>query len=234
MRFFAFVRSSRRTTSLDADYSCPLAAEAGKTKVVSRVIDHIQEELAVRPNDEAFAYFYFNRNDSSRHNPPAALCSLVRQLSASAKDQALPHALAELYRSKKQQQRELAKNCLHEADATQLLRQLANVFPQTTLVLNALDECDAKTRLSLVNLLEELVHKASRPVKVFISSRLDQDIKKRYESGLDVVIRAIDHRDDISLYVEAKMAERLDWSGMLSRSLREEIVQTVTAKSEGM
>ncbi len=212
----------------------PTAAGAGKTKVVSRVIDHIQEELANRPNDEAFAFFYFNRNDSSRHSPPAALCSLVRQLSVSAKDQALPHALAQLYRSKKQQQRELAEDCLHEADAAQLLCQLAGVFPQTTLVLDALDECDAETRLSLVNLLEELVRKASRPVKIFISSRLDQDIKQRYESGPNVAIRAADNQDDISRYVEAKMAERPDWSGKMSSSLLEEVVQTLTDKSDGM
>jgi Cdc6-like AAA superfamily ATPase len=212
----------------------PTAAGAGKTKVVSRVIDHIQEELADQPNNEAFAYFYFNRNDPSRHSPPAALCSLVRQLSVSAKDQALPHALAQLYLNKKRQQRELAEDCLHEVDAAQLLCQLADVFPQTTLVLDALDECDAETRLSLVNLLEELVRKASRPVKILISSRLDQDIRQRYESGPNVAIRAVDNQDDISQYVKAKMVERPDWSGNLSSSLREEIVQTLTDKSEGM
>jgi hypothetical protein len=202
--------------------------------VVSRVIDHILEELAGGPNDEAFAYFYFNRNDSSRHSPPAALCSLVRQLSVSVNDRALPHALAQLYRSKKQQQRELAEDCLHEADAAQLLRQLAEVFPQTTLVLDALDECDAETRLSLVKLLDELVHSAGRPVKIFISSRLDQDIRQRYESGPNVAIRAVDNQDDISRYVEAKMADRPDWSGKMSSGLREEIVQTLADKSEGM
>ncbi len=188
----------------------------------------------MRANDEAFAYFYFNRNDSSRHSSPAALCSLVRQLSISVNDRTLPHALVQLYNRKKQQQRQLAEECLHEADAAYLLRQLANVFPQTTLVLDALDECDAETRLSLVNLLDELVRSTGRPVKVFISSRLDEDIRQRYMGGPNVAIRAVDNQDDIARFVEAKMAERQDWSQKMSEGLRKEIVRTITDESEGM
>ncbi len=211
-----------------------IVAGAGKTKVVSRVIDHFLEGRTNRRSDEAFAYFYYNRNDSSRRSPSAALCSLVRQLSISPGSGALPQALAQLYKSKKQQQRELAEDCLHEADAAQLLHQLADVFPQTTLVLDALDECDAETRLSLVSLLDELVRSAVRPVKIFISSRLDEDLKQRYQRGPNMAIRAVDNHDDIELYVKATMAERPDWSGKVSSGLRQVIAQTLTDKSEGM
>jgi ankyrin repeat protein len=194
----------------------------------------MQELLASRPNDEAFAYFYFNRNDSSRRSPPAALCSLVRQLSVLTSDRGLPQALVQLYYGKKQRQRELAEDCLHEADAAHLLRQLAEVFPQTTLVLDALDECDSETRLSLVNLLDELVRSAGRPVKIFISSRLDEDIRQRYKRRPNLAIRAVDNQDDIARYVKATMAGRPDWSGKVSHSLRQEIVQTLMDRSEGM
>jgi hypothetical protein len=202
--------------------------------MVSRVIDHMQELLASRPNNEAFAYFYFNRNDSSRRSPPAALCSLVCQLSVLTCDRGLPHPLVQLYNGKKQRQRELAEDCLHEADAAHRLCELAELFPRTTLALNALNECDSETRLSLVNLLDELVHSAGRPVKIFILSRLDEDIRQRYERGPNLAIHAVDNQDDIARFVEATMAGRPDWSGRVSDSVHQEIVQTLMDKSEGM
>jgi ankyrin repeat protein len=146
----------------------------------------------------------------------------------------LPHVVVQLYSSKKQGQRELAEERLHSADAQQLLRQLVEIYPQTTLVLDALDECDPKTRRSLVNLLDDLVQGAGRPVKVFIASRLDQDIKERFEGGPNVAIRAVDNRDDIARYVGAEIASRPDWTRKVSDSLCEEVVQTLSLKSQGM
>ncbi len=210
-------------------------AGAGKTKIVSSVVNHIQEALASRRNDEAFAYFYYNRNNTSRRSEAAAICSLVRQLSVAAKyGGALPQVVLQMFSSKKKGQRELAEEHLHTADAQLLLRQLVEIYPQTTLVLDALDECDAKTRLSLVNLLDDLVQGAGRPVKVFIASRLDQDIRERFECGPTVAIRALDNQDDIARYIGAEMASRPDWTSKVSDSLCEEVVQTLTLQSQGM
>ncbi len=69
------------------------AIGAGKTRLTSKVVDHIQLVLESQRNDEAFAYFYINRNDASRSSPSAALRSIARQLSATADGSAMHKAL---------------------------------------------------------------------------------------------------------------------------------------------
>ncbi len=101
-------------------------------------------------------------------------------------------------------------------------------------MIDALDECDSKTRQSLVSLLDKLVRTSGRPVKIFFSSRLDEDIRRRYDQGPNLAIRAVDNKDDIARFVQATMANQPDWSEAVSESLQGEIVQTLLDKSEGM
>ncbi len=199
---------------------------------MSRVVDDISQQLKSQPNNEGFAYFYFNRNDASRQKPSAALCSLVRQLALSADGEAVQLALMQLYRENRK--RALAVDRLHDGDAEQLLRQFVDVYPQTTLVLDALDECDAGARVHFVDMLEGLTRAAAKPVKIFISSRLDRDIAERLEGGPNVAITATDNADDIARFVEAELARRPQWTAKLSKALQDEIVRTLCAKSGGM
>jgi hypothetical protein len=57
--------------------------------------------------------------------------------------------------------------------------------------------------MPFVNFLEDLTRSAAKPVKVFISSWLNGDIKERLESGPNVAITATENEDDIAQYVEA-------------------------------
>ncbi len=188
--------------------------------------------MADEHNNEAFAYFYFNRNDECRSTPSAALRSLVRQLSVTSDGAAMQHVLLQLYRGKRRLG--LAADRLHDDEAKQLLRQFADVYPQTTLVIDALDECDEMSRMSFVDVLESLVLQAEKPIKVFLSSRLDRDIQHRFNSLPNVAIRATDNAEDIAKFVEAEISCRLYWSQKISRDLREEIVRTLCDKSKGM
>ncbi len=215
--------------------SCALTspvAGAGQTKVVSRVVDHMRKALLEQRSDEGFAYFYFNRSDDARSTASAALCSLVRQLSVTADGKGMQQVLVEMYRSKRQLG--FAAKQLHEDDAQHLLRQFVNGYPHTTLVLDALDECDEQTRMLIVDTLDHVVSHAAKPIKVFISSRLDADIAERLESGPNVAVTATDNADDIAKFVDAKLTRRPQWSQKLSSAVRSEIVQTLCAKSGGM
>jgi predicted NACHT family NTPase len=68
-----------------------------------------------------------------------------------------------------------------EAYREQLLESV-NLYPKTTIVLDALDECDPKSRRHLVDAIELLLQQSGRPLKVFISSRPDRDIRERFLS----------------------------------------------------
>jgi hypothetical protein len=188
--------------------------------------------LARQHNDETFAYFYFNRNDPSRCTPSAALCSVTRQLSLTADGRGMHSALVRLYRSK--QSRGMAADKMDYEMAKQLLREFVDAFPQTTLVIDALDECEEATRMGFVDLLEDLARSAARPIKVFVSSRLDRDIAERFESGPSVAIRATDNQNDIAMFVRAEIAGRPLWRRKLSEQLCAEVVDTLCEQSSGM
>lgn len=185
------------------------------------------------PNDEALAYFYCDRNQSDRRDPTLVLNSFVRQLSTSEKDGSIQHSIVQLY--EQNQRTGFASGTLDIGESRNILLGLVQSYPQVTLVLDALDECNPKTRKELVDTLDMLVSQSPNLVKIFISSRPDRDIKHRFEGGPNMEVKATDNRDDITKFV----ADQIDnsppeWRCRISPALKEEICQTLVEKSEGM
>jgi hypothetical protein len=86
-----------------------------------------------------------------------------------------------------------------------------------------------------VDILDTLVTQSPKPVKVFISSRPDQDIKHRFGCGPNVHIKATDNRDDIAKFVDDKLNNSPEyWQNSINRDLKREICETLVDKSEGM
>ncbi|KAH0565685.1 hypothetical protein GP486_000925 [Trichoglossum hirsutum] len=206
---------------------------AGKTKLVSTVVDDLLDGFKQHSNDEALAYFYCDRNEFVRQDPELILSSFVRQLSISRNGDAIQRSVVQLYHQK--QKTGFASGKLKIEESRDVLLQLVRIYPQTTLVLDALDECNKETRTQLVDILDTLVTQAPKPVKVFISSRPDQDIKHRFECGPNVQIRATDNRDDIAKFVDHKINNSPGyWQKSISPDLKKGICETLVDKSEGM
>jgi ankyrin repeat domain-containing protein 50 len=186
------------------------------------------------PNDEALAYFYCDRNESARQDPELVLSSFVRQLSISRKSDAIQHSLAQLYYEKRKNG--FASGNLKIEESRDVLLQLVRIYPQTTLVLDALDECNKESRAQLVDVLDILVAQSSRPVKIFISSRPDRDIRHRYELGPNVQINAMHNRDDIAKFVDDEINNNSPeyWRNSLTSGLKMEIRKTLVDNAEGM
>lgn len=197
------------------------------------VIDHLLHRLDNRPNHEALAYFYCDRNNRDRREPISILRSFVRQLSTAQRGNAIQPPLLQLYSQKQRTGFASGKPTMRESE--ELLLQLIEIYPQTTLVLDALDECDRQTRTKLIEVFDNLLEKSTRPVKIFISSRPEPDIKHRFECGPNVGIQATDNQDDISRFVSAEIDKHeKSRRRKLSTGLREEVVQTLLEKSQGM
>ena len=215
-----------------------LLAGAGKTKLVSRVIDYVSQN---GPHDQAMAYFYCNRNDTTRRSPEIILRSFVKQLSISLGEGTIHNALVEVYNAKKT--RGFASAKLTFEDCKSLLPTLIQTYPHTLLVLDALDESygsedrdrgEERDRVELIEFFNDLIAE-SQHLKIFISSRRDDDIKRQLEKKANVGIEATDNKKDISRFV----AEKIDQSQKrrpkaISESLRNEIIQTLLKKSQGM
>jgi hypothetical protein len=124
---------------------------------------------------------------------------------------------------------------LSESESIDLLHKLVNIHRHTTILLDGLDEADKDRRACLFEVLDSLVVSATKPVKVFISSRRDIDIKHQYEQGPNVAVEATDNASDISAFV----AQQLDLyekrqHRKLQHGLRQDIINALHVKSNGM
>lgn len=189
--------------------------------------------LSNYPENEGLAYFYCNRNETERQDPRLVLSSFVKQLSTSRTNVAVHNSLVKLYTSKKRVGFPSGKLSIEESQ--DLLLEITQSYPQTTLVLDALDECDKQTRSKLVATLDALVSQSSTVIKVLISSRADSDIKLRFEGGPNVNIRATDNETDIAKFIDDKIKNSPQYShSPIELSLEREIHEKLVEKAGGM
>lgn len=113
------------------------------------------------------------------------------------------------------------------------LLKLLNFYPKTTLILDALDECEPQSRRELLEIFDYFVSHSSNPIKIFISSRPDGDIRERFKDLANIEIQAADNHSDISKYVESEIIKHRRWKKMPSE-LQMEIVETLQTQSQGM
>lgn len=202
-------------------------AGAGKTKLVSRVID---EFLQVQ--GQKLVYFYCNRNEGLRRKPKEILRSFVKQLSITDDQTVIHESLLQVYMDKRQRGFSSTDLSLEESEA--LLAQLISIYPKTILVLDALDESEEGSRQGLISYFSRLVEQIQN-LKIFITSRRDEDIACRLKSKANVGINATDSQDDIAKFVSQKIDEdEKNRATPISVELKYDIVRIILDKSQGM
>ena len=165
--------------------------------------------------------------------PDSVLSSFVRQLSTSSTGDAIQPCAVHVYEEK--EKLGFASNKLKLEETQRLLLDLVNIYPQTTLILDALDECDKDTRSELVKVFDSLLRDSSNPIKIFISSRPDSDIRDRFERGPNLEIQATHNQGDIASFVDQRIRESpRKWHSKIHPELRHEVCRTILEKSHGM
>lgn len=193
------------------------------------MIDHIKGNLEQSPNDEGFAFFYCNRNETDRTKPLSVLQSYVRQLSTNFK---YPLHIQKSLISRCEEARLNGSNLDFASCQGALLNSL-NLYPKTTLVLDALDECDPSSRNDLMKALDSLLHDAKMPIKIFIASRPDEDIRNRFSSRPNIVIEKRDNQDDIEKYINQRLPELAESNSALLQ-LQNKITRILVDRCQGM
>ncbi|KAM0424460.1 hypothetical protein ACHAPT_010384 [Fusarium lateritium] len=207
-------------------------AGTGKTFITSRVIDMVAENLGNKQNHEGFAYFYCNQTEPTRRHALSVLRSFIRQLSSPKSMSGHVHSkLKQLY----------VESQLNGAGWTldlckEYLVHLFSFYPRTTIILDALDECEVEERRILLNIFDWASTSTSRPVKLFISSRPEGDIRQRLIHLPNVEISARNNSHDIARFIKESTDSPGPWSPVLGRNqaLKEEIVETLIKESDGM
>ena len=181
---------------------------------------------------EGFAYFYCYRGASDRRSTKKILHSLIRQLASTRGNSGRMHKELRL-RFKKAR---LEKRGFREKECWDILRKLVNTYPRTTLVLDALDECKKQDRRGLIEGLHSLVNESERPVKIFIASRAEVDIRDNLFHQDLVEVEATTNTDDITTYIEDEIGKHMQggfWRS-ISPEIQQEVVRTIRSKSNGM
>jgi hypothetical protein len=209
----------------------------GKSFLASAVIDQFlasdtESHALDWKTNQGFAYFYCERGIADLCEPISVLRSYVRQLSTIPRyPNLMQKKLIELYRESRKNSVKLGIQICKDQ-----LYESVNLYPRTTLVLDGLDECNPEERWQLIEILAELVKHAKNPVKLFISSRREQDIVNRLPSDAVIKIDASDNREDIRKFVDQRIKE-IEKTGRwisISQDLKDKIKETLCAKGDGM
>ncbi|KAJ5316803.1 hypothetical protein N7508_001311 [Penicillium antarcticum] len=202
----------------------------GKTFLTSAVVDKIQDKINDDPKDVGFAFFYCDKNETRRSQPLSILQSIVRQLSTTAKNpEATQTKLRELYSKCRQEGTTFSLEICKEQ-----IRSSLDIYEQTTIVIDAMDECDPDSRDVLIDALNSFVSESnSRPVKIFISSRPDPDIENQLGNTPNIGINASENKDDIEKYLSAEMGKLAKKAPFFGR-LKSKITEVLLERCQGM
>ncbi|KAL7270984.1 hypothetical protein RUND412_006292 [Rhizina undulata] len=196
-------------------------AGAGKTMLASMVVDMFVDRM---PNNHALAYFYCKYGESDREEPRSILSTIVKQISLMSPEGFLPKAVISLYKEQKKDGVKSRRLWLDQS--TKLISQLSKAFERTVIIIDALDECKKETRCQLLDALKEL-RSSTEGVKMFITSRNDEDIRIALEDESDVYIQSSDNSNDIKLFVVAEVEKHISKKRLLGGRVRDELKQTI-------
>ena len=183
-------------------------------------------------------YFYCTRSaaEPERSDPHAVLASILRQLSCVKPGAPILSPVIEKY---KRHGEGFKSNGLDLDDSRDLIIRLIEDYSMTIIVVDALDECDPVRRQNLLDAFEHILKESVGLVKIFVSSRNDQDIVYTLREYPDMEISSDKNTADIKAYVETETM-RLVRTGQLLRNSRAKekmtasIMEKISGGADGM
>ncbi len=183
-------------------------------------------------------YFYCTRSvaEPERANPDAVLASILRQLSCVKPDAPLLSPVIEKY---KRQGEGFKSKGLDLDDTRDLITRLIEDYSMTTIVVDALDECDPLMRQDLLDAFEHILIESAGLVKIFVSSRNDHDIVCTLRDYPNMDISSDKNAADIETYVKTETMRLVKKGQLLRHSRAKEImtasiIEQVSGGADGM
>lgn len=185
------------------------------------------------------AFFYCSRNpaEPTRSDPQAILASLARQLSCLEPGKPLMRPTVNLFKEKEEEG--FASGPLQMDESLNLVLQLIAQYPLATIVIDAIDECNPQKRHELLKALEQILRNSSSLVKIFVSSRDDQDIVLRLQQYPNLEIDSQRNGDDIARFVKDQTQQLVEEGKLLQYSssvadMKQLVVDEVIKGATGM
>lgn len=204
------------------------SAEGNRCMVIETMGSPLQHSK-INQTCEPVAFFYCNRNEPQRRDPTAIIQTILKQLSVALPG--LPKPVVEEY--DKRVNHSSAPLGFQECHG--LLVSLLEIFPQTTIIIDALDESNPVERSRLLEVLTTIMHSSNSVVKIFISSRDDIDIKLKLEKVPNLYIEAQDSKEDIKKFIYREVTQSKGKGlSQLPDGLKRKVMHTLLEKANGM
>lgn len=165
--------------------------------------------------------------------------SILKQLSFSKGSLPIREPIVKAYKKRKEEAEDdgcdLAN--LKLADSIELILVLLESNP-VTIIIDALDECDPGRRCYLLDALDRIILESASLVKIFVSSRDDNDILCRLARSPNVIIHANDNSKDIERFVHSEVDQSIRRKrllrGVVSEELNSRVKTTLIEGAQGM
>ncbi|KAH6983300.1 hypothetical protein BKA56DRAFT_671994 [Ilyonectria sp. MPI-CAGE-AT-0026] len=213
---------------------------SGKSKLTSIVVEDAQHAFR-RNQTPAPVYFYCSRNpaEPGRSDPSMILASIARQLSTPQIGGSILEPTVEAYKQRNADA--FASGPLRLGESKDLVLKLLDRYKDATMtvVIDGLDECNEATRGMLLDTLEELLGASPCLLKIFVSSRNDQDIVFKLVHYPNLELSSNHNSADIDLFVHSETKRLVNNGSLLRFSMRKEelqnkIIHELTSNADGM
>lgn len=218
-------------------------AGTGKTGLVCRVIDYIQQSN-IQSEESARLAFFFCSNDKagssheglfSRSEPLDVLRSLVSQLSTSMKNQTVaPIVLAKYNAFGRDSDQE---RLLSQSECKEILITISQEMP-IMIILDAFDELNQNKSLELIQLFHEVMERSSRNVKIFMSTRPFPAIEKELDNSPALEVTAENNGGDVRTFIHKTLQVHIDngdlLGGQVPTPLRADIERILSTRAQNM
>ncbi|KAI5818540.1 hypothetical protein BZA77DRAFT_16936 [Pyronema omphalodes] len=206
---------------------------AGKTYIALKVIDNLHRGAT----GLKLAYFYCNRAEENRREPDSILHAIIQQLAQSdCDDNKLPKLVVDLYRDRKSKGQ--ASSRLSFSESQKLLVKLTDIYPQTIICIDALDEVADDQRITLLTALNDVPAESKSLVKIFATTRMNPEIVAQFKIFPRIELQPDDNVSDINQFVKKRVQGAINrselLSGEVSDELKMEICQVLCERSKGM
>ena len=210
------------------------AVGSGKSSLVCRVIEwHLERSSS--GGDNQVIYFYCSRTRGEDQDPGTSpetvLSGLVSQLCWSPDGSGISKAVSNLHRRWRFERPDEASLSLDES--VELVVELTSSCTQTTIIIDALDECSQP--YPLLRALQQILDKAAGRVRLFVSSRVNVDVSSALTTVSRINLHAEDTYADVYDYVwkEVKQSKRRLLKGK-EPELENKVVETLSHRAQGM
>lgn len=157
------------------------------------------------------------------------IASLARQLSSLEPGTPLLDDAVQEF--KKREDEAFASGHMDLEESVELINNLRDHYPTTTIVIDALDECDPERRGDFLEALESILKNSTNLVKIFISSRDDKDIVDHLRNYPNLSISSDKNTQDIQIFTLAEVDRLVKVGRLLRDSLdKEGLKKLITEK----